>query len=204
MAIVRSSRLYLCYYRIWCAMPWLLVVGGQVQGTRLCVRDGGCCSSRTTSIILLPCICRLCVEQHPSSCCPAPAGYVSGMRDVVRVEQHTSSCCPAPDRRPAATKALHTICGNNTSIVWSSWWWAYKCPKHVEQITSAINNSIAFRWAFFYTHGNGSWGFINWVEFLPSQGTISLSKTMLRELLSLIQNVGLYRIDEEQVVRIAR
>ena len=25
--------------------------------------------------------------------------------------------CPAPDRRPPATKALSTICGNNTSIV---------------------------------------------------------------------------------------
>jgi len=101
MPIVRSSRLYLCYYRIWCVMPWLLVVGGQVQGSRLCVRDGGCCSSRTpslillpctcrlcvwdegccssrtTSLILLPCTCRLCVEQHPSSCCPAPAGCES-------------------------------------------------------------------------------------------------------------------------------
>ena len=28
-----------------CAMPWLLVVGGQVQGSRLCVRNKGCCSS---------------------------------------------------------------------------------------------------------------------------------------------------------------
>ena len=30
------------------------------------------------------------------------------------------ACCPAPDRRPPATKALHTICGNNSSIVSSS------------------------------------------------------------------------------------
>jgi len=56
------------------------------------------------------------------------------------------SCCPAPDRRPPATKALHIICGNNTSIVSSSWWWAYKCPKHVEQITSAINHSVTSSW----------------------------------------------------------
>ena len=28
----------------------------------------------------------------------------------------------------------------------SSWWWAYKCPKHVEQITSAINHSVALSW----------------------------------------------------------
>ena len=26
------------------------------------------------------------------------------------------ACCPAPNSRPPATKALHTICGNNTSI----------------------------------------------------------------------------------------
>jgi len=29
----------LCYCRVWCVMPWLLVVSGQVQGNRLCVRD---------------------------------------------------------------------------------------------------------------------------------------------------------------------
>jgi len=43
MPIIRSSRLYFCYYRIWCVMPWLLVVGGQVQDSRLCVRDEGSC-----------------------------------------------------------------------------------------------------------------------------------------------------------------
>jgi len=30
------------------------------------------------------------------------------------------ACCSAPNSRPPATKALHTICGNNTSIVSSS------------------------------------------------------------------------------------
>ena len=30
------SRLYVCYYRLWCAVPWLLVVGGQVQGSTMC------------------------------------------------------------------------------------------------------------------------------------------------------------------------
>ena len=48
--------------------------------------------------------------------------------------------------RPPATKALHTICGSNTSIVSSSRWWAYKCPKHVEQIISAIKLSVASSW----------------------------------------------------------
>jgi hypothetical protein len=42
MPIIRSSRLYLCY-SMWCVVPWVLVVGGQVQDGRLCVRDEGCC-----------------------------------------------------------------------------------------------------------------------------------------------------------------
>jgi hypothetical protein len=32
------------------------------------------------------------------------------------------------------------------SIVSSSWWWAYKCPKHVEQVTSSINHWVATSW----------------------------------------------------------
>jgi len=40
---------------------------------------------------------------------------------------------------------------NNTSIVSSSWWWAYKCPKHVEQVISAIRHSIASNGGFFST-----------------------------------------------------
>ena len=56
------------------------------------------------------------------------------------------ACCPAPDRQPPATKTLHTIWGNNTSTVSSSWWWAYKCPKHVEQIISAIKPSVTSSW----------------------------------------------------------
>ena len=56
-----------------------------------------------------------------------------------------SSSFPHPERI-AATSALHTICGNNTSIVSSSRWWAYKCPKHVEQTISAIKHSVASSW----------------------------------------------------------
>ena len=33
---------------------------------------------------------------------------------------------------------------SNTSIVSSSWWLAFKCPKHVEQIISAVNHSVGF------------------------------------------------------------
>jgi len=66
-------------------------------------------------------------------------GYGSGMR-----EKHgITSCCPEPDRRLPAT--LHTICGNNASIVSDCCWWVYKNPKHVEQI-SAINPSVASSW----------------------------------------------------------
>ena len=76
-------------------MLWLLVFGGQEQGSRLCVRDEGSCSTR---------------------------------------------------QRTPATKALRTICGSNRSIVSSSWGWDYKCPKHVEQIISAIKHSSASSW----------------------------------------------------------
>ena len=48
--------------------------------------------------------------------------------------------------RPPATKALHTIRGNNTSIVSSSRWWACKCLKHVEQIIRAKKHSVASSW----------------------------------------------------------
>ena len=57
------------------------------------------------------------------------------------------ACFLAPECWPSTTKASHTICDNNTSIISSSfWWWAYKCPKHVEQVISAINNSVASSW----------------------------------------------------------
>jgi hypothetical protein len=42
-----------------------------------------------------------------------------------------------------ANKALHTTCDNNTSIVSSPWRWAWKCLKHVGQVISAINHSVA-------------------------------------------------------------
>ena len=80
------------------------------------------------------------------------AGYASGMREIVRLESQNFphpgriACCSVPNRRPPATSALHTKCGNNTSIVSNSWWWAYKCPKHVEQIISAIKHSVASSW----------------------------------------------------------
>ena len=57
--------------------------------------------------------------------------------------------CTAPDRQPPATKTLQSICRNNTSIVSSLWWCAYKCPKYVEQIISAINHSVASSWFSF-------------------------------------------------------
>ena len=58
-------------------------------------------------------------------------------------------CCSTPTSKPPATKALHTICGNNTIIVSSSWWWAYECPKYFEQIIIAIHHSAASMWFSF-------------------------------------------------------
>jgi len=74
------------------------------------------------------------------------------MREIVRMTSHNFSHpgriarYSAPNSRPPATKALHTMFCKNTSIVSRSWWWAYKCPKHAEQITSAINHSLASSW----------------------------------------------------------
>jgi len=48
-----GARDYMCYYHLWCAMPWLLVVGDQVQDSRLCVRDEGCYSIEVEDLELL-------------------------------------------------------------------------------------------------------------------------------------------------------
>jgi len=52
MPIIWSSRLYLCCCRMWCVVLWLLVVGGQVQGGRLCVRDEGNCATRVSELMI--------------------------------------------------------------------------------------------------------------------------------------------------------
>ena len=67
----------------------LLVVGGQMQGSRLCVQEEGCC---TTAVV-----------QHPSS-------WTDSLL----------SCTWSPT---TSNQVLHTIGGNNTHIVSSSWWW---------------------------------------------------------------------------------
>jgi hypothetical protein len=56
------------------------------------------------------------------------------------------ACCSTPNSRTPVTKASHTICGNKTSIVSSSCWWAYERPQHVEQILIAIKHSVASSW----------------------------------------------------------
>ena len=54
------------------------------------------------------------------------AGYAFGMRDFARLESskisHPESIagCPAPDLQQPASKASHTIGGNNTHVVSSS------------------------------------------------------------------------------------
>jgi len=70
------------------------------------------------------------------------------VREVARNFPHPRriACCSAPNSLPPATKALHTIRGNNISIVSSSWRWAYECQKHVERIIIAIKHSVASSW----------------------------------------------------------
>ena len=58
----------------------------------------------------------ICVLLPPMVCNALVAGgRISGAGRI--------ACWPAPDFRPPATKALHTIGGNNTHIFSSSWWW---------------------------------------------------------------------------------
>jgi len=58
----------------------------------------------------------------------------------------THSLLPCTGPPITTIKTSHTICGNNKTIASSSPWWAYKCPKHDEQIISAINHSVAYSW----------------------------------------------------------
>ena len=101
-----------------------------------------------TILVLLPyMVCNAlllvvgCYEQSSRLCVRGGGSCSSSFCHPGRI-----ACCPAPDRRPPSTKTLHTIWGISTSIVSSSWWWAYKCPKHVEQIINAINHSVASSW----------------------------------------------------------
>ena len=71
----------------------------QVQGSRLCVRDEGCCSTELSNI------------PHPERI----AGCSTESSNIPHPERIVS--CPAPDLQQPATKASHIIGGNNTHIV---------------------------------------------------------------------------------------
>jgi hypothetical protein len=104
--------------------------------------------ARDYTCVITACgVCNVFVAGGRRSCAGQQAMRPGWVKLLERI-----ACCPAPDRQPPVTKTLHTICGNNKSIVSRSWWWAYKCPKHVEQIISAINHSVASSWFFFSTH----------------------------------------------------
>jgi len=62
---------------------------------------------------------------------------------------------PQLHTRPATwkTTAQNTTRSNHCIIRLSSWWWAWWCPKHVEQaIRSAIKTSVASSWHFISTY----------------------------------------------------
>jgi len=46
-----GTRDYMCYYGLWCAMSCLLMVGGQMQGSSLCVGNEGFGSTRAKPLI---------------------------------------------------------------------------------------------------------------------------------------------------------
>ena len=78
------------------------------------------------------------------------------MRPVCRMLQHSTNRTHNPQlhTRPATwkTTARDTTGSNHCIIILSSWWWAYWCPKHVEQaIRSVIKTSVASSWHFIST-----------------------------------------------------
>ena len=91
----------------------------------------------------------------------------------------THSLLPCTWPSTASNQALHTIGGNNTHIVSSSWCWAYKCPKHVECIISAIKHSVTSSWFFFYMRG---------ISWLSGQLSVSLEGVCFTQLLCRIYN----------------
>ena len=79
------------------------------------------------------------------------------MCPVCRMLQHPANRTHNPQlhTRPATwkTTARNTTGSNHCIIPLSSWWWAWWCPKHVEQaIRSAIKNSVASSWHFISTY----------------------------------------------------
>ena len=76
---------------------------------------------------------------------------------VCRMLQHPANRTHNPQlhTRPATwkTTARNTTRSNHCIMLLSSWWWAYWCPKHVDQaIRSAIKTSVASRWHFISTY----------------------------------------------------
>ena len=83
---------------------------------------------------------RLCVKEE--GCCTT----------VQHPSSWTHSLLPCSWPPTTSNQAHITTGGSNTHIVPSSWWWAYKCLKHVEHIISAINHSVVSSWFSFSTH----------------------------------------------------
>ena len=107
------------------------------------------------------------------------------------------ACCSARNSWPPATKALQTICGYNTNIVSSSWWWEYKCPKHVEQIICA-KYSVASSWFsslhLYYDARRNIYQIHSEVRLCPCAKKISQSGQTMSQLTictrsSLLQNL---------------
>ena len=141
MPIIRSSRLYLCYCRIWCVMPWLLVVGGQVLGSKLCVRDEGNCATESHNF------------PHPwrIACCPAPDHRPKQLPSS-RTHSLLSCTWPPTTSNQGITHHMRQLHKYSLEFlvmgiyVPETCWADYKCSKHVEQIISAIKHSVASSW----------------------------------------------------------
>ena len=84
-----------------------------------------------------------------ASLCPS-SGAQEYYTSILQTGRITLSS--TPDQLLEKTTAQNTIRSNHCIILLSSWWWAYWCPKHVEQaIRSAIKTSVASSWHFIST-----------------------------------------------------
>ena len=131
----------------------------QLDATEVFIADLTACSTcfghhyahyqELKSIIqwLLPVVFRAVVFKLLVWC--GAEGCVSGLQDAA------ASCKLSA---PHQTNNLKTRPRNTTGsihciILLSSWWWAWWCPKHVEQaVRSAIKTSVSSSWHFISTH----------------------------------------------------
>ena len=124
---------------------WLLVVGGQVQGSRLCVQEEGCCTSFNTPLPSVQCLVAGCRIQAQGS---RKRDFAHGATSLFLDAQPAALHLTPDNQQPSS--AHH---GRYKHTYWpkllmmgielpETCWAYYKC----------INDSVASSWFFFFKH----------------------------------------------------